>query len=185
MEGKAIKMIYVFLKFILKVCVLLVLLAFAFVLIIEVVFGYPQDAHEMDKELEKYQDEVRIVSEYMMSCEYESMCCYDVDYKYDDHPERYGCFYADGEYEKIEVPEVAEAVEKLFLKYRFKSVSKHGGVLEFSRWATLSQDGGMVYCESKERIYEEIDFLYVLDPLKEDNWYYYETDFERYKREHQ
>ena len=172
-------------KSILFVAVLLVAAIAAVITVISIVFGYPQDAHEMDKELEKYQDEVRIVSEYMMSCEHESMCCNDVDYKYDDHPERYGCFYADGEYEKIEVPEVAEAVEKLFLKYRFVSVSKHGDVLKFSRWATLSQDGGMVYCESKERMYEEIDFLYVLDPLKEDNWYYYETDFERYKREHQ
>lgn len=169
----------------LRIVLFIVLLLILGLIIITVIFRYPRSPSDMDKELEKYRDEVLVISEYLKSSNYESMLCYRTDFVYNDHPERYGCFNVSGTYEKINDADVLNAVLKLLKKYRFDNIIKENNVLIFVRWATLSQSGGIVYSENTDEIYDAIQFLYVLEPLKEENFYYFETDFERYKSEHE
>ena len=101
------------LRIVLFIVLFIVLLLILGLIIITVIFRYPRSPSDMDKELEKYRDEVLAISEYLKSSNYESMLCYRTDFVYNDHPERYGCFSVSGTYEKINDADVLNAVLKL------------------------------------------------------------------------
>lgn len=78
---------------------------------------------------------------------------------------------------------VADNIYFLFKKCNYKVLTKDGGVIIFLRWSDLDSGTGIVYSiEGYTPDESSFDYLTKLEPLDEENWYYYEEDFNEWKR---
>lgn len=83
----------------------------------------------------------------------------------------------------IEDKTVADNIYFLFKKCKYKALTKDGGAISFLRWSDLDNGTGIVYSIDGHIPNESsFDFLTKLEPLSEENWYYYEEDFNEWKR---
>ncbi len=91
----------------------------------------------------------------------------------------------DGQTKNMDVPieekEVQKAANKLFASGCNK-ITKSGDTVEFLFWTQLMDFGaGLVWHENTETL-PDVQFLTRLDALETDGWYYYEADFNEYRR---
>lgn len=78
---------------------------------------------------------------------------------------------------------VADSIYFLFKKCNYENITKTGDAISFLRWSTLDSGTGIVYSIDGHTPDESsFDFLTKLEPLGEENWYYYEEDFNEWER---
>lgn len=65
-------------------------------------------------------------------------------------------------------------------KKKFLSITKYGENISFERWANCDAAKGIIYCPSKE--FYGIDFMIYSKELDKQDWYYYEANFDEWKR---
>ena len=63
---------------------------------------------------------------------------------------------------------------------RYSVIIKDDGHIEFQRWATLDKGGGVVHC-FEGRLPDSIFDLTELSLLSRTGWYYYESDYNRWR----
>ena len=90
-----------------------------------------------------------------------------------------GEIHISGENMQIEDDEVSESFEKL-KKRGYRVISKDGNTINFLRWSNLDNGRGVAF--SIDGSEPKLQFLTKLEPLSEPNWYYYEEDFNEWKR---
>lgn len=74
---------------------------------------------------------------------------------------------------------IKEAMEYLLQRRRYRLITAGNGSFKFQVWATLNKDCGIAYSYDNEE--PHIEFLTQLEPLSEEGWYYYVSDFDAYR----
>lgn len=125
------------------------------------------------------------VIEYMESLPYDYVSISDCDYLFSEDG-KYGTYYAGnddgGTDRKIEDEKVLKALDTLLTVGRYDSITKNGNIIEFHIWSTGNdRSGGIVF--SLDGSTQQIEFQSKLEPLSMKNWYYYETDFQKFKEQ--
>jgi hypothetical protein len=80
---------------------------------------------------------------------------------------------------------VAAAINRLINWRGYKVISTTENTVEFLRWSNKDNGRGAVFSIDGEIPDEaSLTFLTHIEPLTEPNWYYYEEDFNEWKRNH-
>lgn len=80
---------------------------------------------------------------------------------------------------KIEDPELLENLKPI-LGYGFDTIRRSSNFILFQGWDRLADaDGGLVY--SLDGKTPQIEYISLCEPLNQENWYYYETDFNKWR----
>jgi hypothetical protein len=74
-----------------------------------------------------------------------------------------------------------DIIEKLYRRCHYSGTVKKGEMIYFYKSVNLDNAVGIVYTSDNSKI--QIEFLTDIIPLSEPNWYYYEADFNKWKRE--
>ncbi|MFT3950868.1 MAG: hypothetical protein QM689_02735 [Oscillospiraceae bacterium] len=81
---------------------------------------------------------------------------------------------------RIEDSEVVKAIKRLINQRGVNCISKDGNTIYFEKWRLSDQSRGIAYSINKTDK-PELQYLTKLEPLSEDGWYYYETDYNEWR----
>ena len=123
------------------------------------------------KDFEDNKKEILLVRNYLSELKYDSIF---IDITLKDKT-----MQIMGEDKEIENKTVAKAI-RLLERHGYIDVTKDKNYIAFLRWSNL--DNGMGYVYSINGSEPMLQFLTKLEPLSEPNWYYYEEDFNEWKR---
>ena len=87
---------------------------------------------------------------------------------------------------KEDIPKDKTEIREAYLGIRkkgYRIIDKSHNAISFLRWSKLDAGGGIVY--SIDGCIPKLQFLTKLEPLKESNWYYYEEDFNEWRKHNQ
>lgn len=111
------------------------------------------------------------------------VCNYFIDSKYDNIYVPFslesGMISISGQHVKIENMEVSQAIDTLKRK-GYSVIGKKANTIYFQIWSNLDAGRGIAYSLDGEQI--TLQFLTKSEPLSEENWYYYEEDFNEWKK---
>ena len=141
----------------------------------------PPSAEKMERIFNRDQDDLFTIKDYFVESEYSELRI-DIS-SYTKHPDMINAGREIGDVE-IEDAEVLDAIKRLFEQHGYESISKDGNTIEFHEWsALLDNSRGIAY--SINGIDEpEITFGTKLEPLDEEGWYYYEADYNEWRKRH-
>ena len=126
----------------------------------------------MEKEFNKNKEIILIVAEYLDKQEYVSIYITSTDEK--------GIMFVSendtqvGKYIQISDDLIATYISDLFNKYNYNVIMKKGNGIYFQKWANLHYGRGVVYSTDGES--PEKEFITIMEPLSEENWYFYEEE---------
>ena len=149
-------------------------------------FPPPISMAKMERIFQKDHALLVSVAEYFQNSEYSSILI--------NHEQKSGfmtVFYSSSDQlvkvVPIDDPEIVKNVDALLkrdLGYieigKYDIVNRNGNTVRFQRWAVFDNSRGIVY--TIDGTAPEIQFLTYYAPLSEEHWYYYETDFNEYRR---
>lgn len=87
----------------------------------------------------------------------------------------------DGEDFPIEETGIFSELEKLS-DLGYKNIEKAGNYISYLRWSDLDSGRGIVYSVDGNK--PDLPFLTKIEPLGEENWYYYEEDYNEWESTH-
>ena len=94
-------------------------------------------------------------------------------------------FVGEHGYVQISDVDVIDAVVSLF-NNGYRTLSKRANAVVFLRWAGLDTGRGVVYSVNGQTPDEtSLPFLTRIEPLATEGWYYYEEDFNEWRRRNQ
>ena len=145
------------------------------ILIISWLFSKPQGLSKMEKVYNEHKKEFEAAAEYL----------YKLDFN-NAHIEGYGLLWiyggseegSENKYVRIKNNNVSDNFEFLMSQCKIEQIFKSNKAVYFVQWATLSASGGLVW--SPDAL-PQILWMSELKPLKAQGWYYYETDYERFR----
>jgi len=83
---------------------------------------------------------------------------------------------------EIEDIKTIEAIDAL-MNLGYSAMGKNGNTIYFLRWSVRNAGRGIVYSiDGNEPTETNLQFLTGLEPLSVSNWYYYEEDFNEWRR---
>lgn len=142
---------------------------------------------EIEKEFYKNYEAISELTSYIENTEFVNINIQDTDYIYDDG--NYGTWYVqsgdandtvnDGRKE-IEGDKVVKELLHLFKDKKYQGINKYGNAISFQLNSTLDMSAGIVY--SIDGAEPSMQILAKLEALDKDNWYYYESDFNEWRR---
>ena len=153
---------------------IIALIVMGLILYFNILFPPVLSLEETKRDFLKNQDNIMTVTEYLINSEYSDI--YIVD-NYD-----IGVMSANSTKDTvIEEPRVVSATSTLFRR-GYSVIDKNGNTISFQRSTRLADFGsGVAY--SIDGIHEpELQLLTRLEPLSVENWYYYEEDYNEFRR---
>lgn len=136
-----------------------------------IVFPPPLSPKAMEKDFRKNQSDIILVMSYLAASEYTDI------YITSNKPSGVMFVSTVGDVEIGNV-EVTAAIDTL-LRKGYKVIIRDKNTVSFQRSATLDYGSGVAY--SIDGSEPQLQFLTKLQPLPEQNWYYYEEDFNKWK----
>lgn len=128
----------------------------------------------MEKDFQKNKEAIVVVKDYMANSNYNEL--------YISPSMTNGKISISGETTKITDTNVVKAINKL--KSRgYHVIVKDNNTIYFQRWSNLDNGRGIAYSITDDL--PELQFLTKLEPLSEVHWYYYEEDFNEWKKRNQ
>jgi len=126
-----------------------------------------------ERYLQKYQEEFVLVRDYLLESDYAGIYIPDID----------GTMSAGLEYGDVAIgdEEVSDTIKFFRQKFSYASViGKEDNYIYFQIWALLrDKSRGIVYSiDSKEPV---LQIMTKIEPLSEENWYYYEQNYDQWK----
>lgn len=79
-----------------------------------------------------------------------------------------------------------EQVAKSFVSLKqkgYKVITKNNNAISYLKWSKLDEGRGLVYSIDGEK--PQLQFLTEIEALSEDKWYYYEEDFNEWRKKAQ
>ena len=111
-----------------------------------------------------------IVSSYFSDLNYENI--------YIPNSMDIGIMSIDGNNVKIENDKVIQSIEKLKNNY-CSVIGKENNTIYFQMWSNLVSGHGIAYTIDESE--PKLQFLTKAEKLNEDNWYYYEEDYNKWR----
>lgn len=142
---------------------------------------------EIEKEFYKNYEAISELTSYIENTGFVNINIQDTDYIYDDG--NYGTWYvqsgdandaANNGRKEIGDDKVVKELLRLFKEKRYQVINKHGNAISFQLNSTLDMGAGIVY--SIDGAEPSMQILTKLEALDKDNWYYYESDFNEWRR---
>jgi hypothetical protein len=155
----------VFVKVTLIVLAVIVVILVAGVIFLHILFPTPLSKEATEQDFVKNQDSILLVTDYLIKLKDTSI---------------YFSISDSNGYAAIEEAQVANAIKKLFSN-GYSAIFKSGNTIHFQR-STRFTDFGSGVAYSIDGSEPQLQFLTKLEPLSEPNWYYYEEDFNEYKK---
>ena len=137
-----------------------------------------QGIDEMKRDFEENSDTILIVRDYFLRLEYAWLV-------YPPPTGERGVMFA--EY----APDLRLALDEGYdgnavrelLRLGYRRIEKRGGFISFIRWGNTSAGVGIVYAtDGYVPISVVLQFLTVLEPMEEEGWFYFEVNFNEYRR---
>jgi hypothetical protein len=145
------------------------------------IFGPPwQGMGQMLRDFEENKEEIFVVRDFFAQLEY------DFAFYPATSGERGVIFAGAGVgYIPIENRNAIEAMD-LLLGQSYRHITKRDGFISFMRWGTTNAGVGIVYSmHGLPPDSTAIQFLMKLEPLPDDGWFYFEVNYNEYRRRHQ
>jgi len=87
---------------------------------------------------------------------------------------------ANTRYQEIEDETVLNCLKKLLKNRKYLVIGKSDNTVFFEKWSFYEKDRGIAFSINKDEP-PIVEFLVKSEPLYENGWYYYETDYEEYR----
>ena len=126
----------------------------------------------IEKDFIKNKDDIILVTDYLIKLKYINMSTYSAD--------KGETMYADGERIIIDDSDIYDAIIRL-MKQKGSMITKDVNIIYFQRSSNLDFGNGVVYSINGTEPKRE-RFFTKLVPLSEPNWYYYEDDYNEWRR---
>ena len=81
--------------------------------------------------------------------------------------------------EEITDDSVLAAINELMTERGYSAITKDGQTISFRRWSIKDSSSGIAYSADGSEL--QIDFLTRVEPLSEENWYYFESFYNVWK----
>ena len=150
-------------------------------------FGPYSSQQKIEKEFYKNYETILEITSYIEKAGYVNINIQGTDYIYDDG--NYGTWYVqsgnandtvnDGRKE-IGDDKIIKELSHLFKDKKYQVINKNGNAISFQLSSNLDMGAGIVY--TIDEIEPSLQFLTKLEKLDRNNWYYYEEDFNEWKR---
>lgn len=151
-----------------KICIILVIILFALYILFQVFGGMyigglfnPPMSEENMIELFDKDKEILIASTDELSEKKDIYLCLDDDSYKDDLTE----------------------IDKELYDRGYEVISKNDSFVSYQKWSNLDAGSGFVYSYNGEK--PSLQFMTKLIPLNEIGWYYYEEDFNEWKKQNE
>lgn len=142
---------------------------------------------EIEKEFYKNYEAISELTSYIENTGFVNINIQDTDYIYDDGNYGTWCVQsgdandaANNGRKEIGDDKVVKELLRLFKEKRYQVINKHGNAISFQLNSTLDMGAGIVY--SIDGAEPSMQILTKLEALDKDNWYYYESDFNEWRR---
>ncbi len=173
---KKIKLIIMIISVILIVCGIIIFMC------LRSLFGTYYSQKKIEQELHKNYETLLEITSYIENTGFENVNIQAADYIYDDGD--YGTWYVEnGDVEGIENIEnqyFIDTISELFNKRKYQVIAKNGNTIYFQLWANLDAGSGIAYSIDGSK--PTLQFLTKLEKIDKENWYYYEENFNDWKR---
>ena len=138
----------------------------------------PPNIVKVERDFQKYYDNIQIVVDFMISSEYETIII--------DSEGRTGLADTDGYHiESVELvldTKTEEAVKRL-LSGGYERIDKVRDTIQLQQWHWLNDVGcGVAYTINGQDL-QEIQYVTELIPMKKAGWYYYVDDYNQWRLE--
>ena len=150
-------------------------------------FGPYSSQQKIEKEFYKNYETILEITSYIEKADFVIINIQGTDYIYDDG--NYGTWYVqsgnandtanDGR-KVIGDDKIIKELSHLFKDKKYQSINKNGNAISFQLSSNLDMGAGIVY--TIDGIEPSLQFLTKLEKLDRNNWYYYEADFNEWKR---
>lgn len=173
-KGKKKTFIFVGSVSIFVVIIIIVFLIFPTILFYYLIAPPWQGIRQTESDFEKNKESIFLVKDYLVNSGYDSVHIYKTM--------KSGEMSIGGEITKIEDDELVKTINKL-KKRGYSSMAKSGNGIRFVRWTGKDVGKGVVYSIDGHTPDEEtLQFLTKIEPLQEDGWYYYEEDYNEWRK---
>ncbi len=158
------------------ICVLLVIgLIFLFR-----IFPPSISENRMMRDFTKDRNEIQLITNYLIELPYAGL--YDSNsYTHERGEIQITSNETGDELLIIDDPQVVNAIEYLLNKRGYDVIHKGENYVLFQRWSSLDAGRGVAY--SRDGEIPHIDFLVYAKIIEGNNWYYYESDFNKWEIE--
>ena len=146
---------------------------FAIIAVQTILFVYPPaiSKDKMEREFIDNRDMIVEVVHFLEEQKYEYIRIYTNDEQGEMYVRNYG---EKGSYVSIENQHISEVIGLLIAEYNFRIIRKEEDGIYFQRWASLDYGRGIVYSLDQDITNKES--FTIIEPLQEDNWYFYEDE---------
>lgn len=146
-------------------------------------FNPPINQKKAEKIFFDDHDTIIAVVDYIKNSKYDGICIQNTDYLNDDG--EYGTWYIYDEHQdtgtqKINDKDVVDMLDVLFTQKNYLNISKDKNTISFLLWSNLDAGRGIAYTLDGNP--PTLQFLTKYEKLDEENWYYYEEDFNEWRR---
>ena len=155
--------------------IILLLILLAGVIFFNMIFPSPISKAKMERLFKADQDLLVPIADYFIDLEYSSI------YITNNHES--GFMHIRTEQVQIENPEIVRCLDTLFNERGYSVIGKKDSTIYFQRWSSLERGRGIAYTVNS--LAPKIEYVTDYSKLSKDNWYYYEEDFNEYKRRDQ
>lgn len=160
----------------------LLVLIFVSTSLLLLIINEPSSLDKMERDFMKNKGDIVAVADYMSKSKYANIVVLDTSKK--------GEWFAFNEDERIgkiggDMPignaDIEDKINKLLKRRGYQNIYKDGKTIVFQRWSNIGNNSGGV-AFSIDGDVPKINYISQCVLLKEGNWYYYETDFEAFKK---
>lgn len=140
------------------------------IIYINILFPAPISKSSMENEFMKQKEILLKVAKYLEKQEYSRVYITSTSKR----GEMFAARNTDemGKHIQISDNSIVENISELFEKYNYKVITKNINGIYFQRWSNRHYGRGVVYSTNGETPQNE--FITKLEPLTEENWYFYE-----------
>lgn len=165
-----------------------IILAFVVIIVFFLMVKLSKGNYSTDKKIKKeFYDNygtISSITEMLEETSYSKINIQNVDYIYDDG--NFGTWYVRDDkiategVQKIQDPDLVEMLNRIFKERKYQVVSKNSNTISFQLWSNLDAGKGVAYVTGGEA--PSIEFLTKYEKLDIENWFYYEADFNEWKK---
>ena len=137
----------------------------------------PPDKEEMEKCFQQDKDELIIIVDYLSNLDYSFISI-------DRNSLKNGVMFtgASTRYQIIDDKTALDSLKKLLNTRKYIVIGKNENTVFFQKWNFLEKDRGIAVPTVKEDP-PFVEFITKSEDLSEIGWYYYEADYEKYRKE--
>jgi len=139
-----------------------------------------QGMREMERDFNRNKETIFIARDYLAGFDYDFL-------RYPPFSGERGMMSTGtrGVYVEVEDYNARNAMD-LLLRRGYQTITKDGNFIILLRWRNMDNGRGIVYSIDRTQPNESVlPFLIRLEPLSEEGWFYYEEDFNEFRRRQQ